>query len=343
MFQIKEITDKNTWEVFNLASSEPSFLQSWAWGQFQKALGLNIFRLGIFDGEDLVGISQIYEERAKLGSFFYCSAGPVFKGLDKKKVQTWLEYVGDLVKKHGGVFLRVDPRKVSETEKNLFVEAGFTEAPEFTQPQCSAIIDLTKSEEELRHNMSSSTRYNVNSAQRKGVRVREGKKSEVGVFLKLLKETADRKTLVLSAQENYHKKQYETLAAEGLMKLYIAEGNGQPLSAALVVNYADTAYYLHAANSLEKKNLRASYPLVWHTILQAKRAGLKKFDFWGAAPTEDPKHPWSGVTSFKLSFGATKECYESPFDLPYSSKYQLMKVVEIWRRPVRKILRFGSK
>ena len=173
------------------------------------------------------------------------------------------------------------------------------------------------------------------------MRVREGKSGEIKLFLELLKETAKRKTLVLPHEENYHKIQFETLEKEALMRLYIAECSSQPLSAALVVNYADTSYYLHAANSLEKKDLRASYPLVWRTILQAKNVGLKHFDFWGVAPTDDPKHPWSGVTAFKLSFGAKKECYEPPWDLPFSSNYQLMKVVEIWRRPVRKILRFG--
>ncbi|MDP2721054.1 MAG: peptidoglycan bridge formation glycyltransferase FemA/FemB family protein [bacterium] len=341
MIQIKEISEKSRWEDFNLANPNPSFLQSWAWGEFQKNLGRQFYRFGIYEGSKLVGMSLVYAEAAKLGSYLYCPAGPILKNLKTDHFARWVEFVSSLSKEKNHVFLRIDPRVLDEGIETLVKEAGFTQAPEYTQPQCTAIINLTKSEEELRHGLSSSTRYNINAAERKGVKVREGKKEEIEVFLALLKETAKRKTLVLPHEENYHKIQFETLEKESLMKLYIAEDSSQPLSAALVVNYADISYYLHAANALEKKELRASYPLVWHTILESKKAKVKKFDFWGVAPTDDPKHPWSGVTSFKLSFGAERECYDPPWDLPFSNNYQLMKVVETWRRPVRKILRFG--
>jgi len=341
VIEIKEISDKSDWEKFNLGSNNPSFLQSWAWGEFQKNRGRDFYRLGVYEGDDLVGISLVYAEAAKLGSYLYCPAGPVFKNLKKEHFTKWLEFVANVAKEKSHVFLRIDPRVIDEMAKGLVKEAGFSAAPEYTQPQCSAIIDLNKSEEELRHGLSSSTRYNINAAERKGLTVREGKKEEIEVFWTLLKETASRKKFVLPVQRDYPRIQFETLSKENLMKLYIAESGEEPLSAALVVNYADTSYYLHAANSLKKKELRASYPLVWFTILEAKKAGLKHFDFWGAAPADDPKHPWSGVTSFKLSFGAKMECYEPPLDLPFSNNYQLMKVLEIWRKPVRKILRFG--
>jgi lipid II:glycine glycyltransferase (peptidoglycan interpeptide bridge formation enzyme) len=189
--------------------------------------------------------------------------------------------------------------------------------------------------------LSDSTRYNINAGERKGVKIREGKQDETDVFSDLLKETSQRKTLTLPKEENYHQKQFETLTKEGLMSLFIAEAGSEPLSAALVARYADTAYYLHAANSLRQRKLRASYPLVWTTILDAKKRGLKKFDFWGVAPTDDPKHSWAGVTSFKLSFGAKKECYVPSFDLPFKSSYHFTRLAESARKPLRRILRFG--
>ncbi|MCH7541677.1 peptidoglycan bridge formation glycyltransferase FemA/FemB family protein [Patescibacteria group bacterium] len=340
MIQIREIVDKSTWEKFNLASRNPSFLQSWAWGEFQKKLGRDVYRLGVFKDSNLAGISLVYKEKAKIGSFFYCP-GSVFTEWRDEYIKPWLDYVGSLAKEKNVVFLRIDPRIYQESAKKLLRKQGFTPAFGFTQPQCTATIDLTQTEEELRREMSASTRHNVNAAERKGVRVRQGGGEDISVFLKLLKETAKRKTLTLPLEVDYHKKQFKTLEKEGLMKLFVAEANKQVLSAALLINYADTSYYLHAANSLQKKNLRASYPLVWYTVLESKAAGVKKFDFWGIAATEEPKDPWLGVTNFKLSFGAKKECYEPPLDLPYKSNYQLMKVVEIWRKPVRKILRFG--
>ena len=179
MVQIKEISEKSRWEGFNLASPNPSFLQSWAWGQFQKNLNHDTFRLGIFEGDKLVGISLVYRERAKLGSYLYCPGGPVFKNLKKEHFTKWLEFVAKVAKEKNHVFLRIDPRVIDKEAENLFNEVGFTQAPQYSQPQCSAIVDLTKSEEELRHSLSSSTRYNINAAERKGVRGREGKSFEI--------------------------------------------------------------------------------------------------------------------------------------------------------------------
>jgi len=341
VISVKEINEKSVWENFNLGSKSPSFLQSWAWGEFQRNLNRECYRFGVYDGTNLVGISLVYAEVAKLGSYLYCPAGPVFKLFSEATFSKWLEFVKKLAEEKNHSFLRIDLRTLNETEKKLLIKFGFTPAPQFTQPQCTATIDLAKNEEELRSNLSSSTRYNTNAATRKGVRIREGKKEEVKVFLDLLKQTASRKKFILPLQKDYPQIQFETLEKEGVMKLHIAEVTGKPLSAALIVNYADTSYYLHAANSLEKKELRASYPLVWYSIVEVKKAGSKVFDFWGVAPNDDPKHPWSGVTAFKLSFGAEKVCYEPPYDLPFSSNYQLMKAVEVWRRPVKKLLRFG--
>ena len=340
MIQIKEIADKSTWEEFNLSGTNPTFLQSWAWGEFQKKLGRDIYRLGVFDGKNLVGISLLIEERAKVGAFLYCPGGPVFSDWKKEYLLSWIDSVEVKAVESNLGFLRVEPRKIEKTTISSLKTVGFLEATD-TQPQCTAFIDLTRGEEELRHDLSASTRYNINAAERKGVKVREGKRSEINVFLRFLEETADRKKLTLPKEANYHAKQFATLNGEGIMKLFVAERVDQSLAASLVVLYADTAYYLHAANSSEQPKLRASYPLVWQTILESKKAGLKKFDFWGIAPTNDPNHSWAGVTSFKLSFGAKRECYEPGFDLPYKGSYRLTRLLETWRRPLQKILRFG--
>jgi len=150
--------------------------------------------------------------------------------------------------------------------------------------------------------MSDSTRYNIGAAPRKGVKIKEAKVNEIGVFEGFLQETAKRKTFSLPVQEGYHRKQFDILELSGLMKLFIAEHEGQPLAAALVLFYADTAYYLHAATSSSKSKLRSTYPLMWRAITEGGKRGMKKFDFWGAAENDDPSHPWAGVTSFKLSF-----------------------------------------
>src|SRR3989344_3148451 len=43
--EIKEITDKNTWEGFWASREEKTFLQSWNWGEFWQKMGNKIWRL----------------------------------------------------------------------------------------------------------------------------------------------------------------------------------------------------------------------------------------------------------------------------------------------------------
>ena len=38
-------------------------------------------------------------------------------------------------------------------------------------------------------------------------------------------------------------------------------------------------------------------------LMDARATGMTTFDFWGIAPTDDPSHPWHGLSTFKRSFG----------------------------------------
>lgn len=347
MISVKAVDDKKVWEEFILTYEKTStqplggmFLQSWDWGQFQRELGKEVQRVGVFDGGQLAGISLFYLQKAKTGMFVYVPVGPIFPKWRKNCFDKWLDFVVTLAKNKGASFLRIEPRVVSESLGRAFSGAGFIKAASHTQPECTAVVDLIKPEDKLLSAASDSTRYNVRASLRKGVIVRKGRIEEIQTFTNLLKETSKRKTFTLPLEKDYHKKQFETFQKEGLMELFIAEINGETLSAALVLFYNTTAYYLHAANSLKKKELRASYPLVWHCILESRKRGFKWFDFWGIAKGEDPGDPWAGVTSFKLSFGAERVCFDPVFDLPLKSTYLLTKVVETWRKPIRKIIRF---
>jgi lipid II:glycine glycyltransferase (peptidoglycan interpeptide bridge formation enzyme) len=331
---------KEAWEDFVSKYAAQGFLQSWAWGEFQKSLGREIFRIGGYENDSLIGVSLLILEKSKLATFLYCPGGLVLKDWKIEPFSEWASFVSQLASEKNAAFIRVDPRKLAGSTEEVLKKSKFVEAAEYVQPKCTGVINLTETEEALRSKMSPSTRNNINAASRKGVVVREGRAEEIETFLDLLRQTARRKGLVLPSEKSYHKSQFEALNKEGLMKLYIAETKSEVLGASLVNFYAGTAYYMHAANSLSQPHLRASYPLVWHTILEAKKEGLKTFDFWGVAATDDPKDPWAGVTSFKLSFGASRVCFPPPYDLPLKPTYTLIRFIEHLRKPLRKILRF---
>jgi lipid II:glycine glycyltransferase (peptidoglycan interpeptide bridge formation enzyme) len=51
---IKEIQDKQKWEEFLAECDEKTFLQAWNWGEFNKLMGKKIWRIGIYDNNELL-------------------------------------------------------------------------------------------------------------------------------------------------------------------------------------------------------------------------------------------------------------------------------------------------
>lgn len=339
--EVSKILDKNRLDHYVLRQQHTHFLQSFSWGEFQEKIGNKVYRFGFFDGENLVGIISAFQIKAKYNSYLYVPWGPVLSNWKEDSVKEITSKLVEIVKKEHLDFIRVEPRMINEGDIKTLKKSGYRTTKSFTQPECTAIIDLSKSEEELLATMSDSTRYNVRNVERKGVKVRKGNTKDIETFEKLLRETAKRHKFTTDTHIDYYRKQYEALNKEGMMEVLVAEFEEEPLAISLVTFFGDTTTYLHAASSLGQPKLRASYLLVWKSMLEGKNHGHKYFDFWGIAPENAPNsHPWSGVTSFKLSFGAERVCYAPVWDYPTSNKYLLSKFIEVARKPAKRLLRF---
>lgn len=328
----------NNEEKFLLDIKHTPFLQSSGWGAFQRKVGNESYHFSILEGKNFLGVATAYKIKAKFNSFLYVPWGPVVNKWEKEPIENFLEKLKDIAQKDNLDFIRLEPRVIEDSGIKILSQFGFKQVKSFTQPECTSIIDLSKEEEELLSSMSGSTRYNVRNVERKGVIVRKGEGSDVTVFEKLLKETANRHKFSTDIHSDYYKIQYEVLRNKDMIDIFVAELENKPLATSLVIFYGDTATYLHAASSGFNPKLRASYLLVWKSILEAKARGYKYFDFWGVAPKDvSSTHPWRGVTNFKMSFGGERVCYAPIFDLPTSSKYLLSKFIDITRNPVKKI------
>jgi len=118
-----------------------------------------------------------------------------------------------------------------------------------------------------------------------------------------------------------------------IARLYLAEYKNKIIAANLVLFFGDMAVYLHGASSSEHRNVMAPYLLQWRQITDAKKAGCKKYDFWGIAPKFQILRPrrtslglansklntWSGITKFKKGFGGYEKNYIGAYDLIFSN------------------------
>jgi lipid II:glycine glycyltransferase (peptidoglycan interpeptide bridge formation enzyme) len=122
-----------------------------------------------------------------------------------------------------------------------------------------------------------------------------------------------------------------------MMYVYVAEamidGVLQPIAANIVSHFGKRVTYVHGASGNRGRNLMAPFLLQWSAILEAKRVGATEYDFWGIADSEDPTHPWAGITRFKRGFGGSMVQYIGAYDIIYKPTwYKIYRAYKTLRK-----------
>ncbi|MBI4280923.1 peptidoglycan bridge formation glycyltransferase FemA/FemB family protein [Candidatus Uhrbacteria bacterium] len=311
-----EIHDANQWNEMVLKNPARSgeFLQSWQWGEFQKAVGRGVYR---FLTEE-VNTIQVVEHQLPLGrKYWYAPRTAGIKG------------ISDRAKSNQITFVRYEPLGQDQ------ILAGSQPTIQVSPP-ATLMVDLTKSEDDLLAAMHEKTRYNIRLAGRKNIEVSKSQSlGDFEFFWALLEETAGRdgfrphpkwyyqKMLkILSTSQPTANRQPPT--ANCFVQLWTAEWEGKILAAGLWIYFGDTVTYLHGASASEHREVMAPYALHWQVMAEAKSRGYHYYDWWGIkSNTSNHSRPtihlsWDGLTRFKLGFGGETVEFPGTFDLPIS-------------------------
>src|SRR5258706_2047616 len=107
MLQVKNILDKDTWESFLAKTTNSSFpfFQTWNWGEIQKKLNNQVYPLGLFDNEKLVGVCLVIDVKAKRGHYLYLRHGPVVLDPREENLSFFLKDIRNFAKGKGISFL----------------------------------------------------------------------------------------------------------------------------------------------------------------------------------------------------------------------------------------------
>ena len=194
------------------------------------------------------------------------------------------------------------------------------------------MLPLDQDEVEMLKSMNQNHRNLIRRAQRDGIKVVSSEAIlDVKILHKLLEETAKRHKFVPFSL-NYLENEFKIMQNRGEAKLYFAYHEEDLLGAAMIFFHGNSAVYRHGASSEVKAKMPSSYAIQWEAIQEAKRRGLKFYNFWGIAPEGNKKHPFYGITHFKKGFGGFKLDLVPAHDLPVNSKYWLNYIIEIIRK-----------
>ncbi|MBI2430691.1 MAG: peptidoglycan bridge formation glycyltransferase FemA/FemB family protein [Candidatus Levybacteria bacterium] len=330
MLQIREVKDKKHWDTF-LEKKDIvfyPFFQSWKWGEVQKRLGRTVWRLGVYNGKQIVAICQIVDIKARRGHYLHLRHGPVLLPFDKNVFEEIISCASDLAKKEGVFFIRMSPVVPKEhIDYAMLRERGFRDAPIHNMDaEVCWVLDITKSEDELLKQMRKTHRYLIRKAQSMEIKVvRTNKSSYINDFLSLYSALSHRKHFV---PHRGVKEEFEEFSKDDEELLFLAYYNGKVISGALIAYVGQMAIYRHGASDARYRDIPASYLLQWEAIREAKKREKTLYNFWGIAPIDNPNHPWQGLTLFKTGFGGKKLELLHAQDLPLSPLYWKTYAIE---------------
>jgi peptidoglycan pentaglycine glycine transferase (the first glycine) len=335
-YQVKEISDKIIWEKFLLSRNPGTFLQSWDWGESNAQVGFKIKRFGFYKLNNLVAVVQLIHQPAKRGPHFLIPGGPVCDFKNLRLTKFIVKFLHNYGKKEKVWFIRVRPDVPdSESLRNLFNKLGFISAPMHLHGENTLILNISYPEDKILSGMRKTTRYLIKKSFGEGYKIRTSiDKIDAEILYSLQAETVKRHKFI-GFNKKLFEAQIETFGKDEQALLFICEKNKVPLVAAIIIFYGKKAFYHHSGSAEVARNTNASYYTQWAIIKKAKSLGSQYYDFWGIAPTDNPKHRFAGVTIFKKGFNGERVDWLHAHDLPISPLYWLTYIFERGRKLIR--------
>ncbi|WP_266380906.1 aminoacyltransferase [Streptomyces canus] len=155
------------------------------------------------------------------------------------------------------------------------------------QPRYGCHIPLAgRSVDELRGALAPHFEQSLRTAESAGVRVSWGTAADLPDFYRLYAATAAHDGF-RARPPVYFRRMWESMNAEDSdrLRLYLAEYDGEVLSAALMINVGSRVWHSYAASGRRGRELRPSSALLWRMLCDARAAGAETYDLRSVNPS----------------------------------------------------------
>ena len=240
--------------------------------------------------------------------------------------------------------VEIEARRFPFTKRNFW----FVDEP-FHAPRCDAaffyaverpapgfacrraptfLVDLSRTEEELKSNLSKSCRYDCNRAIRDGIEVKVDTDHEA--FLDLYK------AFVAAKDFEGHVENFPLLAERGTLYTWYFEECLQG-GLLLLEDEVNSRWLMSGSRRLTTdddprlKQImgRGNRLVLWEAMCDARRRGLQRLDLGGYYDGDDDSDPRHAITRFKAEFGG-EPVERFTCEKYYSRLYRLTKRLRRW-------------
>ncbi|AKU16636.1 lipid II:glycine glycyltransferase FemX [Luteipulveratus mongoliensis] len=325
--------DKTEWDALvDAAGGHP--LQLWGWGELKSRYEWSADRVVVRDGDTVIGSAQVLLRRlpAPFRSLAYVPRGPQAKPQHRGAV---LRAVSDYIKgEHKPIAITIEPdwaepfSPLPKGEVDEAIAAGRAAGPSGWLADVQAagfersdntgliprtlIVDVTRDEDTILKELSSTTRQNVRKSFR-AENVRFGEVTDEADLLKILeinRETARRAEFAVH-DDDYHRGIRDLMGPQS--QLLAAWEGDEPVAFVWLVVSGTTAFELYGGVSPRGMKLRLNYGLKFHAMKYVKAQGVERYDFNGLLN--------DGISDFKRQFAKHEDLLIGTWDKPLSPMY----------------------
>lgn len=196
-----------------------SFYQHPNWGKLKEENGWKTHLLGVKKAGNIIAMTMVLSKKVFLNySIFYAPRGYLMDFKDKKTLAFFTKNLKIYLKKHRGIFLKIDPYLIykerdidgniikdginNEEVVNFLIDLGyrhlgFNKLYENMQPRWAFVLDVEgKTKEEILKKMEGATRRRINKAIKLPITVESISKDELGCFKDIMNHTAKRRGFI---------------------------------------------------------------------------------------------------------------------------------------------------
>lgn len=331
---------REEWDDFVTSHPEANFLQSWDFYEFYRSRGNEVVRRILVDGEGKIRAAYAgVVETAKRGKHLAIAGGPILDWRDQAAVDCIFQDMKLQGKQRGCVFVRVRPQLEKSSESlQLMRELGLVPAPMYLSVEFAGVLDLNKDEDEILKGMRQRLRRALRKAAKNEISVEKSTNpDDIHEFYQIQLETAGRQKFV-AFSEDFFTKQFAAFARNGEAVLYTAKYQGETLAQNFMIFYGNEASYHYGVSSELGTKLSGAPLLHLEAMRDARKRGIKRYNFWGIVSEDETKHRFYGVSCFKRGFGVEELKYTPAHDIVLDpAKYQITKLIETIRRKKRHV------
>ena len=212
----------------------------------------------------------------------------------------------------------VGARVVSQLTSLGWRAQGSDEGFALGQPQYVFQVPLAgRTEADVLAGMNQLWRRNIKKADKSGVEVAQGDRTDLKAFHDLYVHTAERDHFT-PRPLSYFQTMWDALLADDpdRIQVWLARHEGDLVAATIAIRVGTHAWYSYGASSTEKRDVRGSNAVQWAMLREAIAAGADVYDLRGITETLDADDSHIGLIQFKVGTGGEAVEYAGEWDLP---------------------------